>query len=206
MRFEELAYRVDGLAVTVPLHRTLTVLSGLGADDRRRSPVTPCLQVVEDDIGVGGLDDHIGGDADRVAEDDETGHLRSRPVRVVESDEIEVFGCGDRSDDRPGELPTRSGNGDLGHHPARASVNDSSKTWSVMATSSSVWAAVMKPGSVSPPTRLASPAMGTTAAAATNPATTACFRMLMVCALPPSSRCRPPDRAASPAAGSLRSP
>ncbi|HEY3239190.1 MAG TPA: hypothetical protein VGL92_06490, partial [Acidimicrobiia bacterium] len=30
MRFEELAYRVDGLAVTVPFHRTLTVVSGLG--------------------------------------------------------------------------------------------------------------------------------------------------------------------------------
>jgi len=36
MRFEELAYRVDGLAVTVPFHRTLTVVSGLGA--ARRGP------------------------------------------------------------------------------------------------------------------------------------------------------------------------
>ncbi len=35
MRFEELAYRVDGLAVTVPFHRTLTVVSGLGAAQRR---------------------------------------------------------------------------------------------------------------------------------------------------------------------------
>ncbi|MGH8973430.1 MAG: hypothetical protein ACRD0C_09530 [Acidimicrobiia bacterium] len=35
MRFEELAYRVDGLAVTVPFHRTLTVVSGLGPALRR---------------------------------------------------------------------------------------------------------------------------------------------------------------------------
>ncbi|MGH8994399.1 MAG: hypothetical protein ACRDZ7_23060 [Acidimicrobiia bacterium] len=35
MRFQELAYRVDGLAVTVPFHRTLTVVSGLGAVQRR---------------------------------------------------------------------------------------------------------------------------------------------------------------------------
>ncbi len=35
MRFEELAYRVDGLAVTVPFHRTLTVVSGLGQARRR---------------------------------------------------------------------------------------------------------------------------------------------------------------------------
>jgi hypothetical protein len=35
MRFEELAYRVDGLAITVPFHRTLTVVSGLGPAMRR---------------------------------------------------------------------------------------------------------------------------------------------------------------------------
>ena len=36
MRFEELAYRDGGQAVTIPFHRTLTVLSGLDADVRRR--------------------------------------------------------------------------------------------------------------------------------------------------------------------------
>jgi hypothetical protein len=35
MRFEELAYRVDGLAVTAPFHRTLTVVSGLSPALRR---------------------------------------------------------------------------------------------------------------------------------------------------------------------------
>src|SRR5207237_96895 len=36
MRFEELAYRDGGQAVTIPFHRTLTVLGGLDADLRRR--------------------------------------------------------------------------------------------------------------------------------------------------------------------------
>ncbi|MEW6474929.1 MAG: hypothetical protein AB1679_21975 [Actinomycetota bacterium] len=36
MRFEELAYRDGGQAVTIPFHRTLTVLGGLDADRRRR--------------------------------------------------------------------------------------------------------------------------------------------------------------------------
>src|SRR5581483_9157266 len=36
MRFEELAYRDGGHAVTIPFHRTLTVLGGLDADHRRR--------------------------------------------------------------------------------------------------------------------------------------------------------------------------
>jgi hypothetical protein len=36
MRFEELAYRDGGHAVTIPFHRTLTVLGGLGAESRRR--------------------------------------------------------------------------------------------------------------------------------------------------------------------------
>jgi hypothetical protein len=36
MRFEELAYRDGGHAVTIPFHRTLTVLAGLDADLRRR--------------------------------------------------------------------------------------------------------------------------------------------------------------------------
>ncbi|MDQ1491809.1 MAG: hypothetical protein QOJ23_4323, partial [Actinomycetota bacterium] len=36
MRFEELAYRDGGQAVTIPFHRTLTVLAGLDADLRRR--------------------------------------------------------------------------------------------------------------------------------------------------------------------------
>src|SRR5256885_12046134 len=36
MRFEELAYRDGGQAVTIPFHRTLTVLGGLDADVRRR--------------------------------------------------------------------------------------------------------------------------------------------------------------------------
>src|SRR2546423_7890499 len=36
MRFEELAYRDGGQAVTIPFHRTLTVLGGLGADSRKR--------------------------------------------------------------------------------------------------------------------------------------------------------------------------
>lgn len=36
MRFEELAYRDGGQAVTIPFHRTLTVLGGLDADARRR--------------------------------------------------------------------------------------------------------------------------------------------------------------------------
>jgi hypothetical protein len=35
MRFEELAYRDGGQAVTIPFHRTLTVLAGLDADRRR---------------------------------------------------------------------------------------------------------------------------------------------------------------------------
>jgi len=35
MRFEELAYRDGGQAVTIPFHRTLTVLGGLDADRRR---------------------------------------------------------------------------------------------------------------------------------------------------------------------------
>lgn len=35
MRFDELAYRVDGLTVTVPFHRTLTVVSGLDAAMRQ---------------------------------------------------------------------------------------------------------------------------------------------------------------------------
>jgi hypothetical protein len=36
MRFEELAYRDGGQAVTIPFHRTLTVLAGLDAEQRRR--------------------------------------------------------------------------------------------------------------------------------------------------------------------------
>ena len=36
MRFEELAYRDGGQAVTIPFHRTLTVLGGLDAQARRR--------------------------------------------------------------------------------------------------------------------------------------------------------------------------
>src|SRR5207302_127325 len=36
MRFEELAYRDGGQAVTIPFHRTMTVLGGLDADLRRR--------------------------------------------------------------------------------------------------------------------------------------------------------------------------
>ncbi len=36
MRFEELAYRDGGQAVTIPFHRTLTVLGGLDAESRRR--------------------------------------------------------------------------------------------------------------------------------------------------------------------------
>ncbi|HVW32496.1 MAG TPA: hypothetical protein VHL53_08160, partial [Acidimicrobiia bacterium] len=36
MRFEELAYRDGGQPVTIPFHRTLTVLGGLDADLRRR--------------------------------------------------------------------------------------------------------------------------------------------------------------------------
>ncbi len=36
MRFEELAYRDGGQPVTIPFHRTLTVLGGLGADARER--------------------------------------------------------------------------------------------------------------------------------------------------------------------------
>jgi len=36
MRFEELAYRDGGHAVTIPFHRTLTVLAGLDAEQRRR--------------------------------------------------------------------------------------------------------------------------------------------------------------------------
>jgi hypothetical protein len=36
MRFEELAYRDGGQAVTIPFHRTLTVLGGLGAEARKR--------------------------------------------------------------------------------------------------------------------------------------------------------------------------
>ncbi len=36
MRFEELAYRDGGQAVTIPFHRTLTVLGGLDAEHRRR--------------------------------------------------------------------------------------------------------------------------------------------------------------------------
>ena len=35
MRFEELAYRDGGQAVTIPFHRTLTVLGGLAAEQRR---------------------------------------------------------------------------------------------------------------------------------------------------------------------------
>ncbi|MDQ1504948.1 MAG: hypothetical protein QOD57_2675, partial [Actinomycetota bacterium] len=36
MRFEELAYRDGGQAVTIPFHRTLTMLGGLDAELRRR--------------------------------------------------------------------------------------------------------------------------------------------------------------------------
>lgn len=36
MRFEELAYRDGGQAVTIPFHRTLTVLEGLDAQSRKR--------------------------------------------------------------------------------------------------------------------------------------------------------------------------
>jgi hypothetical protein len=36
MRFEELAYRDGGQAVTIPFHRTLTVLGGLDAEARKR--------------------------------------------------------------------------------------------------------------------------------------------------------------------------
>src|SRR5688500_3336174 len=36
MRFEELAYRDGGQAVTIPFHRTLTVLGGLDASVRRQ--------------------------------------------------------------------------------------------------------------------------------------------------------------------------
>ncbi|MGH9008958.1 MAG: hypothetical protein ACRDYF_03825, partial [Acidimicrobiia bacterium] len=36
MRFEELAYRNGGQAVTIPFHRTLTVLAGLDAESRKR--------------------------------------------------------------------------------------------------------------------------------------------------------------------------
>lgn len=36
MRFEELAYRLDGLAVTVPFHRKLTVVNGFAGTTRRQ--------------------------------------------------------------------------------------------------------------------------------------------------------------------------
>jgi hypothetical protein len=66
MRFEELAYRDQGQAVTIPFHRTLTVLGGLDADLRRRFADRTVAALTGDDAGYGVSLVFVDGSGSRV--------------------------------------------------------------------------------------------------------------------------------------------
>jgi hypothetical protein len=66
MRFEELAYRDGGQAVTIPFHRTLTVLGGLDADLRRRFAERAVASLTGDAAGFGMSLVFVDGSGSRV--------------------------------------------------------------------------------------------------------------------------------------------
>jgi hypothetical protein len=66
MRFEELAYRDGGQAVTIPFHRTLTVLGGLDADLRRRFANRTIASLSGDAAGYGVSLVFVDGSGSRV--------------------------------------------------------------------------------------------------------------------------------------------
>jgi hypothetical protein len=66
MRFEELAYRDGGQAVTIPFHRTLTVLGGLDADLRRRFAERAVASLTGDAAGFGVSLVFVDGSGSRV--------------------------------------------------------------------------------------------------------------------------------------------
>src|SRR5690606_21360098 len=115
-----------------------------GSNHHPRRLVTPDGEALEHHIGMCGLDYHIGVDGPPITTDRQPVDLLTGPVGVVEGNQVQVIGGTDAFDDRPGQLPTRPGDG-YPDHPwsAIASVSDSSNTWRVVATSSSVWAAQM---------------------------------------------------------------
>jgi hypothetical protein len=66
MRFEELAYRDGGQAVTIPFHRTLTVLGGLDADARRRFAERTVASLTGTPAGFGASLVFVDGSGSRV--------------------------------------------------------------------------------------------------------------------------------------------
>ena len=66
MRFEELAYRDEGQAVTIPFHRTLTVLGGQDADLRRRFAERAVASLTGDAAGFGVSLVFVDGSGSRV--------------------------------------------------------------------------------------------------------------------------------------------
>src|SRR5437588_4547039 len=66
MRFEELAYRDGGQAVTIPFHRTLTLLGGLDADLRRRFADRAVAALGGDSAGHGTSLVFVDGSGSRV--------------------------------------------------------------------------------------------------------------------------------------------
>ena len=66
MRFEELAYRDEGQAVTIPFHRTLTVLGGLDAGLRRRFAERAVASLTGDGAGFGVSLVFVDGSGSRV--------------------------------------------------------------------------------------------------------------------------------------------
>src|SRR5437763_8540035 len=66
MRFEELAYRDGGHAVTIPFHPTLTVLAGLDADLRRRFADRAIAALSGDSAGYGVSLVFVDGSGSRV--------------------------------------------------------------------------------------------------------------------------------------------
>jgi hypothetical protein len=66
MRFEELAYRDGGHAVTIPFHRTLTVLGGLDGDLRRRFAERAVASLTGDAAGFGVSLVFVDGSGSRV--------------------------------------------------------------------------------------------------------------------------------------------
>jgi hypothetical protein len=66
MRFEELAYRDGGQAVTIPFHRTLTVLGGLGAESRKRFAERAVASLTGTAAGFGASLVFVDGSGSRV--------------------------------------------------------------------------------------------------------------------------------------------
>jgi hypothetical protein len=66
MRFEELAYRDGGQAVTIPFHRTLTVLGGVDAESRKRFAERAVASLSGDAAGFGVSLVFVDGSGSRV--------------------------------------------------------------------------------------------------------------------------------------------